>query len=846
MKLWRFSLRYLSRNLWQTILLIVGIMLGVAVVVAIDFSNASAKIALDLSTQSLIGKSTHQIIAANGGLDEKLFVDLKNSGKLKISSPIVEGYISIPSWQNQAVHLLGVDPLLDYQMRDIYGQNTTVLPQLLSTFAKPMQAILSKGLAESHNLSIGQSLPIEFEGKNFILKIAGIIDSQDPLVRRSLEGLIIMDISSAQEILGQIGLLDRVDIRLVNDLEKTELEAVLPEGTYLVPSNQQNIQVNQMVSAFQINLTALSLLALVVGMFLIYNTMTFSVVHRRELIGYYRSFGFYRREIFMMIIFEALIIAILGTVSGVVLGILLGRQTIGLILQTINDLYFVTTVSEVGLPISSLIKGLILGIVATVAVSLPPAWEATRVTPHNASIRSGLEQKTSTSLNRLLILAVFLLIVAGILLAVPIFSSLWWAFAATFFIVVAFSLLTSVLLKFALPAVALVVKHYFGLIAGMAVRELQRSLSRTAIAISSLMVAISVTMGMTIMIESFRNTVDIWLKETLVGNIYLSVPNQFSNQSNAVIEPEVSSQILENPAIASWTSLSTIYQNTSAGEIQINVISNDKIAYERLFVSTVIPEEKIWTAMQNGSVLLSEPLARRLDLSAGDILELDSSKGPVSLSIAAVFYDYASNQGHLLIAKDFYESHWKAAGITALSLNVHDGIDVPTVVNDLIKLNQTQSQKLVIRDNKTLQRDALGVFDRTFRVTDALRFIATIISIIGIVSAVLLILYDRKREFGILKAIGLSSSELWRLILTETGLMGFFAGIFAIPTGYVVSLILVYIINLRSFGWTIQFQFGWIYILQTLLIAWVASLVAGIFPILAINKMEIIEVIRNE
>ncbi len=601
-----------------------------------------------------------------------------------------------------------------------------------------------------------------------------------------------------------------------------------------------------MVSAFQLNLTALSLLALVVGMFLIYNTMTFSVVQRRELIGYYRSFGFYRREIFLMIVFEALIIAILGTAGGLVLGILLGQQTVGLILQTINDLYFVTTVKEVGLPIISLVKGLILGIVATVAVSLPPAWEATRVTPRNAIIRSGLEQKTNTSINRLLILAFILLIAAFILLALPIFSSLWWAFTATFFIVVAFSLLSSVVLKFVLPVIAQIFKRVFGLIAGMAVRELHRSLSRTAIAISSLMVAISVTMGMTIMIESFRNTVDIWLKETLVGNIYISVPNQFSNQSNAVIDPLVVTQILGYPEIASWNSLATTYQNTPSGEIQLNVISNEKIASERLFISSSMEERNIWSAMQNGAVLLSEPLANRLELTAGDVFQLNSSSGPVFLSVAGVFYDYASNQGHLLIARDFYERHWVAAGITALSLDVRKGVDVSTVVNELIRLNQSQLQKLVIRDNKTLQRDALSVFDRTFRITGALRFIATVISIIGIVSAVLLILYDRKREFGILKAIGLNASEIWRLILIETGLMGFFAGIFAIPTGYVVSLILVYIINLRSFGWTIQFQFDWVTILQTLLLAWVASLAAGIFPILTINKMQIIEVIRNE
>jgi putative ABC transport system permease protein len=155
-------------------------------------------------------------------------------------------------------------------------------------------------------------------------------------------------------------------------------------------------------------------------------------------------------------------------------------------------------------------------------------------------------------------------------------------------------------------------------------------------------------------------------------------------------------------------------------------------------------------------------------------------------------------------------------------------------------------QKVIIRDNRTLRNDALEVFDRTFAITNALRFIATLVSIIGILSAVLLIIVERRKEFGILKALGTKAGDLWKLILTETGLMGFFAGLFAIPTGIVISLILVYIINLRSFGWTIQFRFNWLAITQTLIIAIVSASLAGIYPVIRIIRMKTIQVIRNE
>ena len=171
---------------------------------------------------------------------------------------------------------------------------------------------------------------------------------------------------------------------------------------------------------------------------------------------------------------------------------------------------------------------------------------------------------------------------------------------------------------------------------------------------------------------------------------------------------------------------------------------------------------------------------------------------------------------------------------------------VSNTVKNLQSMVSKVDQKVIIRDNRTLRNDALEVFDRTFAITNALRFIATLVSIIGILSAVLLIVVERKKEFGILKALGIKAEDLWKLILTETGLMGLFAGLFAIPTGIVISLILVYIINLRSFGWTIHFSFNWVSIGQTLVIAIISAGIAGIYPVYRIIRMKTIKVLRYE
>ena len=149
-----------------------------------------------------------------------------------------------------------------------------------------------------------------------------------------------------------------------------------------------------MTAAFRLNLSALSLLALVVGLFLIYNTMTFSVVRRRELFGAMRCLGVTGREIFLLVMSEAVMVGIIGSLLGIGLGILMGQRTVGMVSQTINDLYFTTTVEAAGIPLSSLVRGGVAGLLATIFTAALPAWEASTIPPQAALLRSGLEKKT--------------------------------------------------------------------------------------------------------------------------------------------------------------------------------------------------------------------------------------------------------------------------------------------------------------------------------------------------------------------------------------------------------------------------------------------------------------------
>jgi putative ABC transport system permease protein len=249
--------------------------------------------------------------------------------------------------------------------------------------------------------------------------------------------------------------------------------------------------------------------------------------------------------------------------------------------------------------------------------------------------------------------------------------------------------------------------------------------------------------------------------------------------------------------------------------------------------------------MEQGSVLVSEPLAQRLGLKTGSRIKLNSPEGWKSFPVEGIYYDYASSEGSLYMTMDNYQRLWQDSGVTAIGIRLPPGTNPDKITQDLQNGLESQ-QQLIIEPNQTLRDEVLKVFDRTFAITAALRILATVVAFIGVLSTLMLLQLEKQREIGILRAVGLTGSQLWRLVMLETGLMGLVAGVLAVPTGYVLSLILIYIINQRSFGWTLQLSTQPSAFLQGLAIAVIAALLAGIYPAWRLSRMEAADAIRYE
>ena len=847
--LWRTSWRRLRRRPLQYILLILGVALGVAMMVSVDLANGAASRAFELSSDAVTGRTTHRLVGGPDGLDEGLYQRLRTELGFSLAAPVIEHYLLANELGDQPLRLVGIDPFAEPPFRSYFGSGPRTASGGLTTFlTEPSTVLLAKTLADAHGLGLGDTLTLDRAGLILPVRIVGLLDPVDAASQRALGNLIFTDIATAQELLDMAGRLSHVDLIISDEADLAAISGLLPDGVRLETATARSNALRQMSAAFELNLTALSLLALVVGMFLIYNTVTFSVIQRRKLFGILRCLGVTGEQLFAMIVGEAAVLGLIGAVLGVGAGILLGRGMVRLVSQTVNDFYFVVNVQSVDLPAATLIRGLIIGVVAAIVASIVPALEAMRTTPQSSLHRSALESKTRQATRWLLLIFVFLAAAAVFLLWLPN-ANLIITFAGLFAALIACAFLTPGLTDSLMSLMTPLGGRLFGAIGRMAMRDIQRSLSRTSVAIAALMIAVSVIVGVSIMIGSFRQTVSTWLYNTLQADIYISPPVLTANRITGSLPPDSLEVVAALPAIKE---IVTAAQNNILAPdlgrpIEVIAVSGDVSNGNRDYAWIDGDGRTLWRRFLNGEgVLMSEPLLLRENLGLPPPpVSLLTEEGARDFPILAVFYDYSSDQGSILMGRDLYAAWWPEPQVTSAGIFVADATDADSVAAQLQEQFQGRTD-VVVQSNQAVRGNALDIFDRTFAITSALQLLAVVVAFIGVLSALMSLQLERARELGILRATGMTVRQLWQLTLLETGLMGAIAGLLAMPAGWMLAWILIYVINRRSFGWTLQMDLEPAYFLQALAVAVGAAILAGIFPALKLGNMIIATAIREE
>ena len=842
----RLALRYISRRFFQSAMFVLGVALGVGVVVAIDIANSSASRAFALSSESIVGRATHQIVGGPNGFPTEIYTRLRLELGIKQSAPVVTEFARVTGGE-QTLRLLGVDPLAEPPFRSYLAgagaeSDWNALNRLI---VEPGAVVISASLAQRLGLELEDQLEISAGGRFNRAQLAGILQPENSASRQALDDLIISDIATAQELIGMSGRVSRIDLILDAD-EVDKLSAALPVGIRLVDVKAEN-SLDQMIAAFELNLQAMSLLALVVGLFLIYNTVTFSVVQRRGVLGIMRSLGTTRGQIFRFILLEAFILGLVGTALGLALGIILGRGAVALVSQTISDLYFSVNVKGINIMPLTLAKGALIGVAASLLAAALPSWDATRTPPAGIMKRSIEEETARRLLPAMTFGAVALNLLGFALLGAE--DSLALGFAALLCIVVGGALFTPAAMIVAMrllqgPAAAL-----FGVVGRLAARAVVRSMSRTAVAVAALTVAVSVIVGVSAMIGSFRLTVADWLESSLGAQIYISPPLFASNNPTVDVDRGVQAIALAVPGVKAVSSARHV--SVSAPDYPdmppVNLLASDfDIAGDkRQFKWSAVAAGAHQAALEAGQVMVSEAFASRrgIDQERGAIT-LGTERGARTFEVFGVYYDYSTDQGAVYIARSVYDQYFDDPYISSLGLFIEDGADTAAVIGELRA--RLADYDLRVQDNASLRGGALEVFDRTFAITIALRILTTLVAFIGILSALMALQLEHAREYGVMRATGMTARQLTKFAVIQTGLMGLVAGVLALPIGLLLSLALTHVINLRSFGWSMQFAPQPSQFVEALLVALVAALLAGLYPALLLGRLKPAESLRRE
>lgn len=840
----RAGLRDLVRRPLHTALMVLGVALGVAVVVAIDLANEAARRSFARSSEAVAGRATHQVRGGPGGLDEDLYRRLRVEHGVRPSAPVVEGVVTALDLDRQPLRVLGSDPIAEAPFRAHLGAASVGDAAFAAFFTDPAAVLIGAAWAQRHGLAPGGALRVQAGDRRETLRVLGLVDTADPQSRGVLDGVLLLDVASAQRLLGMPGRLSAVDLILKDARAASSVARLLPPSARLVRASEQADSMGQLTAAFELNLQALSLLALVVGMFLVYNTVLFAVVQRRFVFGTLRTLGATPAQLTSLILLETLATAALGAVLGLGLGYLLGQSAVRLVTRTINDLYYVVSVASAPLAATTAAKGIALGLAAALVAALAPALEAARVEPVMALRPSRFESRARRLVPALALVGLALALVGGAGLALAA-RSLLASFAGLFAVVLGAALaapcFTVGLMRLLGPAAS----RLFGPIGRLATAGVARAVSRTGVAAAALLVAVSVTIGVSVMIASFRSTVANWLELTLMADVYVSAPSPGAARTAGTLSADVPAQVAAVPGVAEIETVRLVHVASPRGEVRLAVTDATRARSAALYRFGAGDARQTWRRVREGAVLVSEPFAFRhaLPASGGD-LELATDRGPVSFAIAGIYYDYASEQGTVMMAREVFERYWDDRDRSSVAAYVAPGHD-PAVVTDAVR-RALAGRALRVSENRVLRREALRVFDRTFAVTEALRVLAVVVAVIGVWSALLALQVERTRELATLVALGLVPRQLWGLAFLETGLVGLAAGLLSLPTGLALAVILIEVINVRSFGWTMQLQSPVLVFVQALALSVLAALLAAVYPVRRLQRMSVAAALRQE
>lgn len=850
--LFRFvSQPYIQQHRLRVLFPLLGIALGVSVFVAVRVTNVSTLRAFARTVDAIAGRASLEIVGRGAPLDETLLPVARRAPGVASVAPLVLADVLVQEAGSATLLVAGIDVVADRAVRDYtFRWTDTDQQEPFAILTRPQSLVLSERFARRHGLQLGAPLHLYTSQGAQALTIRGLLRPEG--AAEALGGhFAIMDIAAAQVLFNRLGRLDRIDVvprdGFPLEVVQETLQQRLGAGVQVRRPQARNQAVEKMLRSFHVNLAALSLIALIVGMFLIYNSTTIAVVQRRRELGILRALGVSRRRILRLFMGEALITGVLGAASGISLGWLLARLALRLVSPAVSALYVVENINRVVLTWDTAVIGAGLGVGTALLSAAWPTLEALRISPMGAIQQRGVYSAHHASLWLVTVVGVALLGTAYGLSQLPAVAGVAvFGYLACLALVLGVSCLVPLVLRVLTRIGRQPLSHWSGVEGLLALDNLLYALRRSSVAIAALLTSFAMMISVAIMIQSFKKTVYTWVEQTISADLLVHQATPGGERSVLTMPHRLRQELLTIEGVRDADSARGIDVEYAGDLVLLVAVDFAVYAQYGTFPFAVgDPQQGIQQVIAQQGVLVSENFSRRYSVGVGDRLQLDTPTGRQSFAVAGVVIDYSSDRGTITMDRMTYTTYWGDEQVDAFGVFVVPGANLEHVA-ERIQGHFAARYPLYVLTRANFKQRVLELVEQPFAVTYALEVIAILVALLGVTNALYAAILERTRELGVLRAVGATRQQVRRIILIEGGLMGVIGGGAGLVAGIFLSIILIFVINRQVFGWTLQMTIPVLFASLTWGLLVLATIAASLQPARQAARVRLTEAVQYE
>jgi putative ABC transport system permease protein len=811
---------------------IVGVAVGVSAVAAIHHANRSVTESFSQSARAVAGRGDLAVVGARG-VPLAAIEPLAFLWRIGSIAPLISGSAALDDGSREVVTVFGTDYGSDgsiREMRLVEPANAAGRVRILSSGS----VLVPVPFAARHRLRLGSRISLIAGGRCTEVSVGGLLELSG-LARASGGDVLVTDLFTAGRLLGKTGFVDRVDVALDPGVSpedaRREIARRLPPGLWVERAGRAAEAAGRMARAFRFNLNALGSLTLLVGMFLVANAVSISVLRRRPEIATLRALGTSRASIFAAFAVEGLAVGAVGTAVGCLGGLALARAALAIVSGTISSVYSsAAKISAAGFREPALVAAAV-GAFSTILAVLIPAVQATRVPPSPA-MRPGSGELAHRRLRtgpRALATFLSLIAAAAVARAKPVGGFPWFGFAAVALVVAALATAAPIAVSSAAALSRQGLGRIFGPAGRLASGFFGGSVTRNSIAVTALAMALGMTLAMILTVASMRETVRSWVESSLRADLWVR-----SSGAGAVgdFPPEILGSLASVPGVAAVDPIRVREGSDPLGRA-FTVGASDFRVLARAGGAPLLDgrdsRRVAEAARERDEVLVSEPYSRRFGAARGDRASLRTARGIRSFRIAGVYRDFSNDRGTVLLDRALYLRLYDDPRVTSAGVLASPGV-VTDELRRKILTDLGGRFAIEVTTNRELRAQVLRIFDRTFAVTHALEGIAVTIAILGIANALVASAVERRRSFALLRALGASRRQVATAVLLEAALAGVVAVVAAVLAGAAFAALLIGVINPQSFGWTVVLDVPLARLAAATSLVLVAALAAGVVP----------------